>query len=171
MKTKREIVINFRRVNSPLTRYTEGLVMDDGQRLVTYSIIAPQYALPWSQRWIRAGLIPVESRLNSVKKHHFYDQHFTILEYRDLQDTLLGYYCDISTPLRWENGEYFIDDWLLDLWIGVHGEIKELDRDEFEAAYATGKLSTAQYEKANATLAWLKEQTLAGNFPAPFLDY
>ena len=82
-----------------------------------------------------------------------------------MENHLLGYYCDIVTPLRKEGAEYYLDDLMLDLWIGPDGTLKEFDWDEFEQAYQQGQISPAQHQIAITTFDWIKEKAIAGSFP------
>ena len=169
MKTAAEVIINFARINAAPTRFKEGFVEDTGTRLVTFTIIPPEYTLSWSMRWVKAGMIPSDRKLFSVRKYLFYDRYFTILEYRDTEDRLLGYYCDVATPLKKQGPEYYINDLMLDLWIGANGTLIEFDWDEFDEACKQGQLSAEQRQIAVATFEWMKEKAKEGSFPGALI--
>jgi predicted RNA-binding protein associated with RNAse of E/G family len=162
--------IHYVRIGKPATLYTEGFVDDDGYRLITFSITPHEISPRWSKRWQDAGLIPAGRMIGSVEKHHFYGEYFTILKICDEAGRLLGYYCDIATPLQKVGGDYVLHDLILDLWIYPDLTVRELDWDEFEEARKSGLLSSDLQEKAIATLHRLKAETARGIFPAAYLS-
>lgn len=169
MEPTQKVTIHYNRVGGEVSQYHEGLVADDGTRLETFSVIPPEYTASWSLRWQQAGLIPAGRTIKSVRKVHFYRQYFTILEYRDLADELLGYYCDVAAPLRKDGDGYHLQDLVLDLWVAADGRVLELDWEEFEAALRDGLISGELGEKAADTLKWMAAEARAGRFPSAFI--
>src|SRR6266849_4418069 len=92
--------IHFARIGKPEAIYSEGLIEDDGLRLRTDSVIPPEHSAIWSERWQQLGLIEPGQAISRVSKYHFYQENFDILELRDADGVLLGYYCDIVTPIQ-----------------------------------------------------------------------
>jgi predicted RNA-binding protein associated with RNAse of E/G family len=164
-------VIHFARIGKKEEIYSEGLVCDDGTRLDTCTILPPEAAHVWSKS-VRQGLGILSSgeTVHTARKHHFYAEWFDIIELLDASGTILGFYCDITTPLRKVDDEYFVQDLLLDLWVFPDGRFQELDWDEFNAAVQQGLLPLDYQQNAVNTLNLLVEETRKGNFPRSYLD-
>ncbi len=166
-----QVKINYARIGKETAIYTEGLVEDDGKRLRTFNIVPPEYQTPMSEGYWREGLIPPGQLIHSVAKYHFYNEHFDVLEFRDEDGILLGYYSDIATPLQKIDGEYFLTDLFLDLWIAPGlTAFRELDWDEFEAAIESGLLSADLQEKALSTMDRLRAEIRQGVFPLVYIS-
>ncbi len=169
MTTVQQVKIHFLRPGQPEVVYTEGLVGDDGRRLRTCSVVPAEFRLGWSERWRRQGLLEQGRTIHTVRKYHFYQETFDILEFRDEDGGLLGYYSDIVTPLRRVGREYYLTDLFLDLWLAPDGAVRELDWDEFEAAANAGLISPEQQQTARRTLDRLKQEIAAGHFPGVYI--
>lgn len=146
------------------------MLHDDGLRLDTRSDPPPEVVIPWSKRaWWPAGLLREDQLIATVLKHHFYQEWFGVMELRDAQGGLLGCYCDVLTPLEKRDHMYYLNDLLLDLWIGGDGTIRELDWDEFQAAARAHYLPADQQEKATSTLARMSQEAITGEFPWKYI--
>jgi Protein of unknown function (DUF402) len=161
--------INYSRIGKALAIYTEGFVDDNGYRLKTFSITPPDISLKWSERWQKEGLLSKGQMIGSVEKHLFYDEYFTIMKICGTESQLLGYYCDVATPLQKVGDEYSLSDLILDIWIYPDATILELDRDEFEEAVHSGLISAEQQIKAEEVLRRLKTEIKQGLFPSAYL--
>ncbi len=161
-----QVRIHYTRLGGETDIYTEGLVEDNGTRLKTLTVLPPDVSAQLSQRYRRNGLIAQEQSIRSLSKNHFYDEYFSVMELRDRAGDLLGYYCDITTPLQKTGGEYFISDLFLDLWIAPDGSMREFDWDELEDAFRKGLISSELKEKAVSVFERLKAETAEGIFPA-----
>lgn len=86
----------------------------------------------------------------------FSDRWYNIFEIHDRDDdSLKGWYCNISHPFTWDTpGIISYKDLLLDLWVNSEGEQKILDEDEFESA----NLSANLREQALFSLSELQRQ-------------
>lgn len=166
-----DVTIHYQRLDPErgLARYTEGLVVDDGTRLVTEAVIPPEYRARVSAGLWRLGLLPETQTLSAIRKHYFYTENFDILLFYDQHGALAGTYSDITTPLTRVAGVYHITDLFLDIWITPAGGYHELDWDEFEAAVAAGQLSPELAQTAQQTLARLRAEFAAGRYPAAYL--
>lgn len=154
-----------------MEHYTENLVRDDGIRLDTQTIVPAEIAKPWSEnKWQKAGMLKQGQIIHTVRKHHFYQEWFAIMELRDAQDELLGYYCDVVTPLVKRADGYFLRDLILDLWIYPDGSYMELDRDEFAALVQEGRVSLEDQRKAVEMMQRMVTETQSGVFPAKYLQ-
>jgi Protein of unknown function (DUF402) len=161
--------INYTRMGKALAVYVEGFVDDNGYRLKTFSLTPPEVSLQWSERWQKEGLLSKGQVIGSVEKHLFYSEYFTIMKICDTEGQLLGYYCDVATPLQKTKDEYSLSDLILDIWIYPDSTILELDRDEFEEAVNKGLLSIEQQIKAEKVLERLKIEINQGIFPSAYL--
>jgi hypothetical protein len=165
-----KVSIHYHRLGKPVAIYVEGFVEDDGRRLRTFSVVPQAISREWSLLWRRNGMIPPEKRIGFIRKYLFYDECFTIMEVRDTGDGLLGYYCDMATPMKKMDGEYHLTDLFLDLWITPGPVVRELDWDEFEAAVREGLLTPEWQSLARQTIARLKEDVGRGIFPGVYVS-
>ena len=164
-----QVTIHLARLGKPERSYPEGLVDDNGRRVKTFSIVPEPASAQLSETFQRQGWILPGQRIHSVSKVLVYNEFFSIVDYHDPAGRTLGYYCDIVTPLRRSGADYFLTDLILDLWISPDGHATELDREEFEAALASG-LFPRQFERdALHTLARLKTEVEQGIFPSRYL--
>jgi hypothetical protein len=161
--------VHYRRFDRGLTVYTEELLEDDGVRLRTRAVIPQEFRAGVSAGLWRLGLLPREQVLSAVRKTYFYAEPFDVLEFFDQHDQFAGYYSDITTPLVKIDGEYFITDLLLDVWITPGGAAHELDWDEFEHAIHSGHLSAELQAHARAAIERLRAEIAAGQFPQRYL--
>lgn len=164
-----QAVIYYSRIGKELDIYIEGFLCDDGYQLSTRTVITPEFGSRWSKRLAANGLLQPGQLVFALQKHHFYSYWFGIMELLDQNDTILGYYCDVLTPLRKDQGRYYLLDLLLDLWIYPNGTYRELDWDEFNTAVDNNLLNDQNAQQAAAALRWMVRETEAGRFPVSFL--
>ena len=143
---------------------------DDGQCLKTYTIIPELFSLPWSEEWQHEGKIPNGRVIGSVRKYLFYNQYFAIMEVRDTLDDLLGFYVDLSTPVRKVEGEYYLTDLILDLWIFPDQTYQILDEDEWRQAIQASLVTKATQERVQQTVLWLEKEIHADRFPRQYIQ-
>ena len=165
-----KIRINYSRIGDGISVYTENLVEDNGTRLKTFSVIPVEFGSPISEEWRQKGLIAQSQSIHSVTKYYFYTEYFDVLVFSDGNGELVGYYCDIVTPLEKIGNEYFLTDLFLDLWLTPDRTVWELDWDEFERAANAGLISTGLQEKARSTLKRLRDEIAKGTFPSAYID-
>jgi hypothetical protein len=163
-------IIHFARVGKKEALYIEGFVSDDGIRLDTSTQLPPDAAKVWNKSvWQKKGILSHGEIVRTIRKHHFYQEWFDIIEVIDDHGTLLGYYCDIATPLIKRDEEYYVQDLLLDVWIFPDGSFHELDWDEYTAAKNDGAISVEWQQNAERTIRWMAEEIVKGTFPQAFL--
>ena len=165
----REVRIRFQRPGKPDQVFIEGFLSDDGRVLRTRTLVPPEYAEPWSLRYVKMGLIEAGQQIYAAAKRLSYQQPFTILELLDAQEQTLGYYCDICSPLHREGEGFTLTDLFLDVWVWPDGRLRVLDREEFEHAATSGVISESQVGLANDTVARLEAELANGQFPASYL--
>ena len=152
------VTIHLARIGKSTRSFTEGFVQDDGIRLTTFTVVPPDVRESLSANFRAEGRFAPEQFIATVKKYLFYNEYFSIVEFRDEDDKLLGYYCDIVTPLEKVGDEYFQTDLLLDLWVSPALDVQVLDEDEFEEAVEMRLLSDELQKKALRALERLKKE-------------
>jgi len=94
---------------------------------------------------------------------YFYtDRWYNVFEIHAADDSLKGWYCNITRPARITAREVVAEDLALDLWVAPDGETRLLDEDEFAA------LSLSPAEREAAQNALTKLQTMAAQKTPPF---
>lgn len=161
--------MKYSRIGKALAIYTEGFVDDNGYRLKTFSFTPPEVSLEWSERWQKEGLLKKGQMIGSIEKHLFYDEYFTIMKICDTGGQLLGFYCDVATPLKKEQNEYSLSDLILDIWIFPDSTILELDWDEYEVVVNKGLLSLEQQTTIKGVFGRMKREIAQGIFPGAYL--
>lgn len=169
-KIYRRVTINYIRVGNDITRYTGILLDDDGERIKVYSQVPDKVSRRWSRDWQARGFVPDGALIRSVVKYHFYQEYFSVMELRGTAEHLLGYYSDITTPVRKVGQEYAIEDVVLDIWIAPDGTVRELDWAEFATAIQRGLLSERRQRRARETMERLRTEIAAGTFPSTYID-
>ncbi len=166
----KQVTIHLSRIGKPERSYQEGFVDDDGIRLKTFSIVPEVVGLHLSEKFYKQGWFLEGQLINSVSKYHFYQEFFSIVEYQDRANKILGYYSDIVTPLQRKGDEYFLTDLILDLWVFPDYRAIELDRDEFETAISSGLFPSKFERDTLTTFSRLKSEIENGIFPSSYLS-
>lgn len=149
--------------------FQEGLVSDDGLCLKTSTVVPADVVGPLSGAFARAGLLAPGVLIRRVDKFNFYRQPFAIMRVHDGEGVLLGYYCDVTTPLERAPLGYLRTDLFLDLWLGAAGERIVLDEDELEDALGAAVITAEQGEYARQSLARMLAEEEAGIFPLGYI--
>lgn len=165
----KQVIIHLARVGKPERSYKEGLVADNGIYAKTFSIVPESIGIHLSEKFQKYGWMPPGQVIHSVTKYLFCNEFFSIAQYQNQINHVLGYYCDIATPLQRSGDDYFLTDLILDLWISPDLEAIELDRDEFETAISQGLFPTNLEKDALETLGRLKSEVEKGIFPLLYL--
>lgn len=94
---------------------------------------------------------------------YFYaDRWYNVFRVHAADGRLLGWYCNVARPARIDARQVVAEDLALDLWVAPDGEMRVLDRDEFEALPLTAA------ERAAARQALQLLQGLAAQGEPPF---
>lgn len=168
-ETARTVVIHMQRLGKPERVFSEGFLHDNGSRLSTLSQVPEAYREKFSQGFQQQGLIPAGKTIYSVAKHHFYQEYFGVMQLYDSHDRLLGYYCDLLTPMVYRQGEYHLTDLFVDIWVNPDGSFVELDWDEYAQAVRDGLLSSTLQTRLESTVARLRSEIAEGKFPHDYL--
>jgi len=162
--------IHFSRIGKAEVLYIEDLVYEDDTQILTHAHIPPEFRKVWAKdAWIQKGIMAHGEIVCEVRKHHFYNQWFDIIELLDANHRLIGYYCDVITPLVKQNGEYYLHDLILDLWVFPDGRLVELDWDEYYEAVQAGLMTPEEQKIAVKTLKRMVKETQQGIFPKRYL--
>jgi predicted RNA-binding protein associated with RNAse of E/G family len=164
-----EIRIEYIRPGKETSFYIEDLVYIDSMRLKTFKTLLPENASRLAQGMVSAGMIEPHQKAVMVAKTYFFREHFNLLEFRDENREMLGYYSDIGTPLAKTEDGYSMTDWFLDIWLKPDGVLMELDIDEFEEAISQNLLSSLEVDRARSTFARLIEEVNKGIYPNAYL--
>lgn len=164
-----EIQIEYLRPGKETSFYIEDLVSIDPLRLKTFKTLLPENASRLAQGMVSAGMIEPHQKAVSVAKTYFFEEHFNLLEFRDENGDLLGYYSDIGSPLFNIEDGYRMTDWFLDIWLKPDGSLMELDIDEFEEAISQNLLSSLEVDQARSTFARLIEEVKTRVYPYAYL--
>lgn len=164
-----EIRVEYIRPGKETSFYIEDLVYIDSLRLKTFKTLPPEIASRLAQSMVAEGLIAPHQKAVMVAKTYFFEEHFNLLEFRDENRNLLGYYSDIGTPFAKTEDGYMMTDWFLDVWLKPDGVLMELDIDEFEEAISRNLLSSLEVDQARRTFARLIEEAKNGVYPYAYL--
>lgn len=104
--------------------YPASLVSDDGVRLTVRA--------PWAAEGVRDfGFVRFEPG-DVFTEHYWRDRWYAVKEVRAADETLKGWYCDITRPAVVHDGAVVVEDLDLDLWVSADGDtVLRLDEDEF----------------------------------------
>ena len=164
-----EIQIEYVRPGKGTTFYFEDLVFMDAVCLKTFKILPPEIVSALAQGMVAEGMIAPHQKAVMVAKTYFFKEHFNLLEFRDENRNLLGYYSDIGTPLAKTEAGYSMTDWFLDIWLKPDGSLMELDIDEFEEAISRNLMSSPEVDRARSTFARLIAEAKTGIYPSTYL--
>lgn len=165
-----DINIHYSRLNKPLSTFKEGYVNENKIRLKTFSVIPANTRKKLANKWQQTDLIHKSQQPYSVTKYCFFREFFDILEYKQENSEILGYYCDIVTPLEKKGKNYFMTDLLLDLWITSTGKLIELDMDEFETTCIDRIIPEALIDNARKSFQRVRREAESGLFPQLYID-
>jgi protein associated with RNAse G/E len=164
-----QIDIVLIRIGKPARTFPEGLIDDDGKRLRTLSIPSADDCRSLSEKFHKRRWVKDNRLIHSVAKYYFYREYFSVVEYKDPSESLVGYYCDFVTPLQRQGTTYIVTDLVLDFWIGPDTGLLELDRDEFEEVVESHLLSTDLEIAVRRTSERLKLEWRRGAFPMSYI--
>jgi predicted RNA-binding protein associated with RNAse of E/G family len=102
-------------------------VADDGNHLVVEG--------PWAEPEGRdLGFVTFESG-DIFTEHYWRDRWYSVKEVRARDGSVKGWYCDVTRPVRLDEGTIVSEDLDLDLWIaGDRQTVLRLDEEEFGAS-------------------------------------
>ncbi|GGJ02453.1 DUF402 domain-containing protein [Streptomyces brasiliensis] len=106
-------------------RYPAELLQDDGTRIVVRADFAGGTVRDFGFVRFEPGDVFTE--------YYWRDRWYAVMEVRDPDGALKGWYCDIARPATFSGMELVVEDLDLDLWRSADGtDVRRLDEDEFE---------------------------------------
>lgn len=162
--------IEYIRPGKETTYYDEDLVAQDEISLRTFKTLPEDIVNSLSQALQKQNLIASDQRVATITKTYFFAEPFNLLEFRNSQGLLLGYYSDIGEPvIQLGEGNFQMTDLYLDIWLFPNGRLLELDWDEFEEAIQRQVITPAQAELARRAMQRLVGEAAKGIYPYKYL--
>ena len=142
---RQKIVVDKLNPQGELKWRYEGEVTARGADWLTLEAFFDRDDMPFMDTSLKRGDRFVET--------YYTDRGYNIFEIYDRDDdSLKGYYCNITRPARFVDGRVEYVDLYLDLWVSINGIQTVLDEDEFLAA----ELDEATRKFASEALAELQ---------------
>ena len=117
-------------------------------------------------------MIQSGQRVGTISEVYFYNEPFNVLEFQELDGTLLGYYSDIAEPaIQVSENEIQLTDLFLDVWLFPDGRLLELDWDEFEEAIEKKVITSTQADLARSAMKRLVEEATKGIYPRQYINH
>jgi predicted RNA-binding protein associated with RNAse of E/G family len=170
MKPGDAVRMEYIRPGKEITYYEEDFISQDAVCLRTYKTLPKDISERLSYALQEQGLIASHEQVLTIKKTYFFTEAFNILEFRDADDVLLGYYSDIGEPtIQLGPTEFQMTDLFLDIWLHPDRRVIELDWDEFEEAIHNQVITIAQANLARDTMKQLLTEVVQGLYPEKYL--
>jgi len=157
-----KLKLRYRRLPDQITIYEHELVYEDGRLIVTRAPFRPSASL-------LAQVPQLEDREYLAIWFAVAGEWHDLGKVYTLDGQLIGYYCDITRPLRRTAEGLEIEDLFLDLWVFPDGRYSVLDEGEFEEALERGWLEPELAGRAEEELWMLIAQLERGRFPPEFI--
>lgn len=162
--------MEYIRPGKETTYYEEDFVSQNALCLRTNRILPPEISERLSHALQEQELIAPHQRVGSIAKTYFFREPFNLLQFFDLEGTLLGHYSDIGMPIVQLTADTFqMTDLFLDIWLFPDGRLLELDWDEFEEAIQNQVITSAQAELARDAMQRLISEVEEGIYPYRYL--
>jgi predicted RNA-binding protein associated with RNAse of E/G family len=164
--------IEYIRPGKDVTQYEEEFFAQDKICLRTFKTLPKEISVRLSKALLEQNMIQPQQRVGTISKLYFFNEPFNLLEFREIDGTLLGYYSDIGEPaLQLSPTQFQMTDLFLDIWLFPDGRLLELDWDEFEEAIGKKVITSAQAELARATMKRLVAEAAEGIYPGRYIDH
>jgi len=162
--------IEYIRPGKETTYYDEDLVTQNEICLRTFKTLPKDIVENLSRALQKQNLIAADQSVATITKTYFFDKPFNLLEFRNPEGVLLGYYSDIGEPLiQLAEGNFQMTDLFLDIWLFPDGRLLELDWDEFDDAVQRQIITPAQADLARTAMKKLVEEAKHGAYPHQYL--
>ena len=163
--------IEYIRPGKEVTYYEEDLFSQDETCVRTFKTLPEDIAIKLSDSLLQQGLIQPHQRVGTIAKVYFFTEPFNLLEFRELDGTLLGHYSDIGEPAtRISENQIQMTDLFLDIWLLPNGSLLEMDWDEFEEAIEKQVITSAQAELARDAMKRLVDEAGRGVYPSKYVN-
>jgi predicted RNA-binding protein associated with RNAse of E/G family len=165
------IRIEYIRPGKETTYYAEDFVLQDSVCLRTFKRLPDEIVERLSKALQSQQLIEPHQRAVTIAKTYFFSEPFNLLEFRDGDDNLLGYYSDIGEPvIQINEGWYQMTDLYLDIWLFPNGRLLELDWDEFDEAIRKQVITPIQVKLARRAMKRLVREVSQCIYPHRYLQ-
>jgi predicted RNA-binding protein associated with RNAse of E/G family len=164
--------IKYIRPGKDVTYYEEDFSARDDTCVRTFKTLPGDISAGLSQALAGQNLIKPHQRVGTIAKLYFFEEPFNLLEFREMDGSLLGYYSDIGEPaIQLSSSELQMTDLFLDIWLHPDGTLLELDWDEFEEAIQEKVITVAQADLARSTMRRLVDETKKGIYPSKYSNH
>jgi len=165
------IRIEYIRPGKEVTYYEEDFLAQNEACIRTFKTLPADISVRLSNVLVEQELIQPDRRVGTIAKVYFFNEPFNILEFREMDGTLLGHYSDIGEPvIRVSENEIQMTDLFLDIWLQPGGRLRELDWDEFEEAIQKQVITSAQADLAQETMQRLIREVQKGIYPNQYTN-
>jgi predicted RNA-binding protein associated with RNAse of E/G family len=162
--------IEYIRPGKEITYYEEDFVSQDDVCLRTFKTLPPDISEHLSRALLKQGLILPGQQVFTIGKTYFFAEPFNLLEFRETNGDLLGYYSDIGEPtIQLDSNTFQMTDLFLDIWLYPDGRLLELDWDEFEEAIENQMITSAQADIAREAMKRLVAEVKEDIYPSSYL--
>ena len=163
--------VEYIRPDKEVTHYDEDFLAQDEACVRTFKTLPNDISIRLSEAMQKQGLIQPNQRVGTIAKVYFFAEPFNLLEFRELDGTLLGHYSDIGEPaIRISENEIQMTDLFLDIWLYPDGRLLELDWDEFEEAIEKQVISPSQADLAREAMKRLVDEVARGVYPSKYIN-
>ena len=172
MKLGDTICIEYIRPGKEVTYYEEDFFAQDETCIRTFKTLPADISAGLSQSLIKQNLIQPGQQVETIAKVYFFTEPFNLLEFRDMDGSILGHYSDIGEPaIRISENEIQMVDLYLDIWLHPDGQLLELDWDEFEEAVQKQVITSTQADLARTTMHRLVAENAEGIYPSKYTTH
>ena len=164
--------VEYIRPGKEVTYYEEDFLAQDETYIRTFKTLPEEISTRLSEALVKQQLIQPGQRVGTIAKVYFFNEPFNLLEFRELDGTLLGHYSDIGEhAIRISDNEIQMTDLYLDIWLFPDGRLLELDWDEFEEAIEKQVITSAQAELARNIMKRLVGEVKKGIYPNQYINH
>jgi len=165
------IRVEYIRPGKEVTYYDEDFRAQDKTCIRTFKTLPEDVSERLSEALTKQNLIQPHQKVGTISKVYFFAEPFNLLEFQEVDGTLLGYYSDIGEPaIRISENEIQMTDLYLDIWLFPNGKLLELDWGEFEEAIEKQVITPSQADLARGTMKRLVDEVQQGVYPSKYIS-
>ncbi|MFO8110365.1 MAG: DUF402 domain-containing protein [Thermoplasmata archaeon] len=150
------VIVRYNRIGKRGREWEHELLLDNGE------IIISSFEFKLAKPFSPLGRPLIRSGYRGILFDHF-EKWYNVIEVRDPEGKLKGYYSDIRTPPVRTNRGYEATDLILDIWVSPDNDYDVLDEVEFIETDLPKDLR----EAALLTLKLLRKTIENKNYPPP----
>jgi predicted RNA-binding protein associated with RNAse of E/G family len=156
---ERWVEIEYRRLPDREQRFSQRVLEDDGECVVTF-LEAAELPKP-----VKAGTRVILEPGAPVVWFTFRGLWHDIGRFHLRDGTFTGFYANVLTPVEMEGDRWRTTDLCLDVWLGADGGVQVLDEDELAEAERHGWATAETAARARDEAAGLVERAREGRWP------